>query len=116
MIESGDYIRELFLKPVGTSVVAQGWVKTARSGKGVHFIQLSDGSCFQDLQVVADPDKVPDTVSTGACLRIEGTLVASLGAGLYTGGHTSRNGLPNSDLRSDFAFEAVTLDIGRRRE
>lgn len=81
MIESGDYIRELFLKPVGTSVVAQGWVKTARSGKGVHFIQLSDGSCFQDLQVVADPDKVPDSVSTGACLRIEGTLVASLGAG-----------------------------------
>lgn len=81
MIEPGNYIRDLFLKSVGTSVVAQGWVKTTRSGKGVMFIQLSDGSCFQDLQIVADPDKVPEGVSTGACLRVEGTLVASLGAG-----------------------------------
>src|SRR5438874_1159738 len=49
MIQKGEYIRDLFDKPVGTAVTAHGWVKTRRDSKGVHFIQLSDGSCFQDL-------------------------------------------------------------------
>ncbi|WP_395142108.1 asparagine--tRNA ligase [Armatimonas sp.] len=81
MVEPGQYLRDLFTQPVGSAVVARGWVKTVRSGKGVSFIQLSDGSCFADLQVVADPSVVPEGVSTGACLVIEGELVASPGSG-----------------------------------
>ncbi|MCX6368977.1 MAG: asparagine--tRNA ligase [Armatimonadetes bacterium] len=81
MVEPGQYLRDLFTQPVGSTVVARGWVKTVRSGKGVSFLQLSDGSCFADLQVVADPTLVPEGVATGACLSIEGELVASPGSG-----------------------------------
>ena len=80
MIQPGQYVRDLFTQPVGAEVLARGWVKTVRSGKGVGFIQLSDGSSFQDLQVVVE-GTMPDGVATGACLSIQGTLVASPGAG-----------------------------------
>ena len=64
-------------------VLAQGWVKTRRDGKNVHFIQLNDGSSPVDLQVVLDAGVVPDdvvaSISTGACLSVEGELVASPG-------------------------------------
>ncbi len=79
MIAPDQYIRAIFQKPVGTSVVARGWVKTVRSGKGVSFIQLSDGSTFADLQVVAEA--LPEGVTTGACLSVTGELVASPGSG-----------------------------------
>jgi asparaginyl-tRNA synthetase len=81
MIESGSYIKDLFTQAVGTEVTARGWVKTVRTGKGVTFIQLSDGSCFADLQIVAAPELVPGSVTTGACLVVSGSLVASPGSG-----------------------------------
>jgi asparaginyl-tRNA synthetase len=85
MIQKGEYIRDLFAKPVGAAAEARGWVKTRRDGKGVHFIQLNDGSCFQDLQVVVDAGVVPDDVlkhvTTGASVRAAGELVASPGSG-----------------------------------
>ncbi|MGH9661161.1 MAG: asparagine--tRNA ligase [Bryobacteraceae bacterium] len=78
-------IRDLLARAPGSAAAAQGWVKTRRDGKGVHFIQLSDGSCFQDLQVVVDAGVASADllaqVTTGACLRVEGDLVASPGAG-----------------------------------
>jgi asparaginyl-tRNA synthetase len=81
MLKPGEYVKDLLAKPVGSAVVAHGWVKTRRDSKGVHFLQLSDGSCFRDLQVViaagAVEDAVLQRVTTGACVRIEGELVAS---------------------------------------
>ncbi len=85
MIEKGDYIRDLFGRTVPGVAEARGWVKTRRDGKGVHFVQLNDGSCFQDLQVVVEAGAVPEDVmrhvTTGACIRASGELVASQGAG-----------------------------------
>lgn len=85
MIQPGGYIRDLFQKPVGAAVEAHGWVKTRRDSKGVHFIQLNDGSSFQDLQIVIDAGVIPDEIlkhaTTGACLRVGGDLVESPGAG-----------------------------------
>jgi asparaginyl-tRNA synthetase len=85
MIQPGGYIRDLFQKPVGTAVEAFGWVKTRRDSKGVSFIQLNDGSTFHDLQVVVEAGSIPEATleqsTTGACLRVEGELVASPGAG-----------------------------------
>jgi len=85
MIQPGGYIRDLFQKPVGTPVQAHGWVKTRRDSKGVHFVQLNDGSTFQDLQIVFDAGVIPEdvlvSVTTGACIRASGTLVESPGAG-----------------------------------
>ncbi|HSU19650.1 MAG TPA: OB-fold nucleic acid binding domain-containing protein, partial [Acidobacteriaceae bacterium] len=38
----------------GSTVTVQGWVRTRRSSKaGVSFINVSDGSCFAAIQVVA---------------------------------------------------------------
>jgi asparaginyl-tRNA synthetase len=85
MIQPGEYLRDLFLQPVGTAVEARGWVKTRRDSKGVHFVQLSDGSCFQDLQVVIEAgaiqESVLEAVTTGACIRVGGELVESPAAG-----------------------------------
>ncbi len=81
MLKPGDYVRDLLQKPVGSAVVAHGWVKTRRDSKGVSFLQLSDGSSFRDLQVVVEAgsidEAVLDRVTTGACVRIQGELVAS---------------------------------------
>ena len=85
MIESGGYIKDIFTKSAGQSVTAHGWVKTRRDSKGVHFVQLNDGSTFADLQVVIDsgalPDDVLKDVTTGACVRVTGDLVDSPASG-----------------------------------
>ena len=84
-MSSDASIREIFAKSVGSAVDAYGWVKTRRDSKGVHFVQLNDGSCFADLQVVIDAGVIPENImalaTTGACLRVSGELVASPGAG-----------------------------------
>jgi asparaginyl-tRNA synthetase len=81
MLKPGDYVRDLLAGPAGRRVTARGWVKTRRDSKGVHFVQLSDNSCFKDLQIVIETGKVPDSelalVTTGACVEIDGELVAS---------------------------------------
>jgi asparaginyl-tRNA synthetase len=85
MIQPGNYIRDLLKRPPGDIVTAQGWVKTRRDGKSVHFIQLNDGSSPTDLQVVLDAGVVDPAmvarITTGACISAEGELVASMGKG-----------------------------------
>jgi asparaginyl-tRNA synthetase len=85
MIQKGGYIRDIMTKPVGTAVETCGWVKTRRDSKGVHFLQLNDGSSFKDLQVVIEAGQIPEEAlakaTTGASLRVSGELVASPGAG-----------------------------------
>jgi asparaginyl-tRNA synthetase len=82
MILPGGYVRDVLGKAPGTSVTVHGWVKTRRDSKGVHFLQVNDGSTFTDLQVVIDEggsigEDVLRDVTTGACVRIAGELVAS---------------------------------------
>src|SRR5262247_3986998 len=85
MIRPGEYIRDIFQKSVGTRVTARGWVKTRRDSKGIHFAQINDGSCFQDLQVVIEEGAVAEEtlrhITTGACLAVSGELVESPAAG-----------------------------------
>jgi asparaginyl-tRNA synthetase len=68
-----------------TKIKVQGWVKTKRGSKNVNFIALNDGSTIQNLQIVADTEKISEEilklVQTGACLSVEGNLVRSQGAG-----------------------------------
>ena len=69
----------------GRDITVKGWVRTKRGNKNVAFIALNDGSCVANIQVVVDFSKIAEeelkSVTTGACLRVDGTLVASLGAG-----------------------------------
>jgi asparaginyl-tRNA synthetase len=65
-------------------VTVEGWVRTGRSGNGVSFLAINDGSCLASLQVVVDSAATGAElaqVGTGACLRVHGRLVASPGSG-----------------------------------
>lgn len=68
-----------------TDVVVKGWVRTKRGNKNVAFIALNDGSVIHNLQIVVDvanfDENLLKSITTGACLKVEGTLVKSQGAG-----------------------------------
>ena len=70
---------------IGQELTLMGWVRTKRSNKNVSFIALNDGSILTNYQVVADPNVIAEDIlkkcSTGACLKITGTVIASQGAG-----------------------------------
>ena len=74
-------IAELLQSPAtDAEVVVKGWVRTKRGNKNVAFIALNDGSCVANMQVVVDLAKFDEEllrkVTTGACLRVDGRLVA----------------------------------------
>ncbi len=63
---------------VGTNAVICGWVRTFRDSAQVSFLELSDGSSFQKLQVVIDKNKLkvdPECTKLGASLAVKGTVV-----------------------------------------
>ncbi len=70
----------------GASVSVSGWVRTRRDSKqGFSFIELNDGSCMANLQVVVDADvpgfkEIIGDVTTGSSLHITGELKESPGA------------------------------------
>ena len=70
---------------VDTDIVVKGWVRTKRGNKNVAFIALNDGSCVANIQVVVDLSKFGEEelkpITTGACIRVDGRLVESLGSG-----------------------------------
>lgn len=70
---------------VGKTVVVKGWVRTRRGNKNVSFIAINDGSIIHNIQVVADMSQFTEDdlklVTTGSCLAVTGTLVASQGQG-----------------------------------
>ncbi len=73
--------------PAGTPLTVEGWVRTRRDSKaGFSFIQVNDGSCLTNLQVVADQslsnyaDQIRHLTS-GCSVRCRGTLVESKGRG-----------------------------------
>ena len=69
----------------GKDIVVKGWARSHRSSKAVDFIALNDGSTIKNLQVVVDPSAVDaeelKSITTGACIGVEGTLVESQGKG-----------------------------------
>src|SRR5437588_685227 len=56
------YIRDLFQSAPGAQISAHGWVKTRRDSKGISFVQLNDGSCFRDLQVVINEGVIEEAL------------------------------------------------------
>jgi asparaginyl-tRNA synthetase len=73
--------------PVGGEVTVRGWVRTRRDSKaGLSFVNVSDGSCFAPIQVVA-PDTLPNyesevkRLTAGCAVACSGTLAPSQGEG-----------------------------------
>ncbi|GAP65838.1 asparaginyl-tRNA synthetase (asnrs) protein [Mizugakiibacter sediminis] len=71
----------------GTEVTVRGWVRTRRDSKaGLSFVNVSDGSCFDPIQVVA-PATLPNyagevqRLTSGCAVIATGTLAPSQGKG-----------------------------------
>ena len=64
----------------GKTVTVCGWARTIRDMKNFGFIELNDGSCFKNLQVVFDADSLENykdvaRQNVGAALIVTGTVV-----------------------------------------
>ena len=78
-------IKKLFAEAeafVNKSVTVCGWVRTARDSKTVAFVELNDGTCLRNLQLVFDKEKtdaeaLKNAMAVGSSLKAEGILVAS---------------------------------------
>lgn len=89
-MQQGVRIIELFKTEeqyLGKTVRVQGWVRTKRDSKaGISFIEINDGSCLRNLQVIADHEQsdhrdVLDKLTTGSSVGVEGKINASPGKG-----------------------------------
>ncbi|MDR2621223.1 MAG: asparagine--tRNA ligase [Dysgonamonadaceae bacterium] len=69
----------------GETICVKGWVRTRRGNKKVAFIALNDGSTIHNIQIVVDLPQFDEEylkgITTGACIRVNGVLVESLGQG-----------------------------------
>ena len=66
-----------------TEVLAKGWVRTRRDAKDFSFVELNDGSCLKNLQIIAQ-NNLPNyneikSLSTGSSIAVRGALVESQG-------------------------------------
>lgn len=75
---------------VGLAAKIQGWVRTRRDSKGgFSFIEVNDGSCFGNLQAIADGalanyESEIKHLAAGCSVTIEGEIKASGGKGQAT--------------------------------
>src|SRR5262245_60815949 len=83
------------VEAIGKKVLLRGWVRTRRDSKvGCSFIELNDGSCQGNVQVVAPADlanyeSVVKHLATGASVAIEGEVKSSPAKGQPTEVHAS---------------------------
>ncbi len=76
-------LQSLFAEPARYTqepITVCGWVRTVRDMKNFGFIELNDGSCFRNLQIVLDANELANykeicAQNVGAALIVEGTLV-----------------------------------------
>ncbi|MDR2933137.1 MAG: asparagine--tRNA ligase, partial [Oscillospiraceae bacterium] len=69
----------------GKDVTVCGWVKTIRDSKSIGFIELDDGSCFKNVQIVFEESALGNykdiaKLNVGAALIVTGRVVLTPGA------------------------------------
>jgi len=74
-----DILRQ---QPVGETVTICGWLRTRRDSGGLSFLEINDGSCLANVQVIAEDqldnyESEVKKLSTGCSVRVQGALVAS---------------------------------------
>lgn len=76
-------VREILADKVSVGDLdVSGWIKSHRQSKNVSFIDLSDGTSIDGLQVVIDPNlqgysEIAPKLNTGASIRVTGELALS---------------------------------------
>ena len=68
-----------------SGIVVQGWIRTRRDSREFSFLELNDGSCLANIQIIADQN-IPGyeqiaKMTTGSAVSVIGDLVPSLGKG-----------------------------------
>ena len=72
-------------KAPADKVLLKGWVRTRRDSKDFSFMEINDGSCLKNIQVIADSDlanyEAVKKVTTGSAVAVTGSLIESPGRG-----------------------------------
>lgn len=81
-----EYIKDILAKrETGRKIIVAGWVRTRRDSKGgFSFIELNDGSCFSNLQIIAETsleNYSSEVVKLfpGSSIMVKGMIVESPG-------------------------------------
>jgi asparaginyl-tRNA synthetase len=66
-------------------VLVKGWVRTKRDSKEFSFMEVNDGSCLKNIQIIANRELANyseiQSITTGTSVVVTGELVASPGKG-----------------------------------
>jgi len=66
-------------------VLIKGWIRTKRDAKDFSFMEINDGSCLKNIQVIAGDDlenyNAVEKLTTGSAVAVKGKLVESPGKG-----------------------------------
>ncbi len=70
---------------ISKEVVVCGWVKTIRDSKALGFIELNDGGCFKNLQIVFEEKNIENfkdvcKYNVGSAIIVKGMVVETPGA------------------------------------
>ena len=101
----------------GMTVTVGGWAKTIRDLKTFGFIELNDGSCFRNLQVVMDANILANykeiaAQNVGAALIVIGEVVL-VHAGLSPAEEAPQCRVPAHHPASPPAHEPFQRDLPR---
>ena len=78
-----DHIKTLVQDPaVGSGVTVAGWLRTRRDSSGFSFLEVNDGSCLANIQVIADKNLANyeseiKKLTTGCSIVVKGELKES---------------------------------------
>ncbi|KAL0481299.1 asparaginyl tRS [Acrasis kona] len=68
---------------IGKKVNIKGWVRTARLQKNIGFLEVNDGSCLKNIQLIIPPNLV-EQISYGSSISAKGTIIKSPAKGQAT--------------------------------
>ncbi|MPL79586.1 Asparagine--tRNA ligase [bioreactor metagenome] len=86
-IEIIDLLKGNRNEEIGKEICVKGWVRTKRGNKNIAFVALNDGTIIHNIQIVVELGNFEEDlirrITTGACLRVNGKLVESVGQGQH---------------------------------
>ncbi|PSN35927.1 putative asparagine--tRNA ligase [Blattella germanica] len=62
-------------EPIGLNLSVKGWVKAIRKMKNNVFVDITDGSCSRNLQIIISKSEHPEKLTFGAAIDASGSLV-----------------------------------------